>query len=215
VSKRERPGPFLGADTAAEELATFARGFAFPCLDKDPAEIALESAGYPWLQSLARKHAGRAEAYLHWADANVPKMAKGARYVINQGQFDLLVRRTGSDLLRAWRDAAPGGAGRLSFGAAYRIVDALFMAIDGSEGCRHEAARQFLHVPLDGATLSPLRGIVDELLDRDFALEIPAMAPSGYVATEEQYVLLQEALSALARRAGTPPILYAYLCAAR
>jgi hypothetical protein len=200
-------------EAAVKALAEYARRFAFPCLDDDPASIARGSAESGWLKSMARRSAGNAEAYLRWASANVPKMAKSARYVINQEQFDILVRRTGTDLLRAWREASPDKTARLSFGAAYRIVDLLFMAIDESKKCRQESVRQFLHVPLDGATLKPLRPIVAEFLDTDFALEIPATIPSGFVATEEQYVLLQGAISALARRAGVPPILYAYWCA--
>jgi hypothetical protein len=204
---------FSSAEIAAKELADYARRFAFPCVAKDPASIARESAESAWLKSLTRRHVGNAEAYLRWASANVPKMAKNARYVINQAQFDILVRRTGTDLLRAWREASPDKAFRLSFGAAFRIVDLLFKAIDESENCRHDSVRQFLHVPLDGTTLKPLRLIVDELLDTDFAVEIPATTPSGFIATEEQYVLLQRAISALARRAGIIPILYAYWCA--
>jgi hypothetical protein len=199
-------------DAAVKALAEFARRFAFPCVDVDPGSIAKDSAERPWVKSLTRRSAGSAEAYLRWATANVPKMAKSARYVINQEQFDILVRRTGTDLLRAWREASPDKSARLSFGAAYRIVDLLFMAIDESARCRHETVRQFLHVPLDGATLKPLRLIVDGLLDADFALEIPATIPLGFVATEEQYVLIQGAISALARRAGVPPILYAFWC---
>jgi hypothetical protein len=200
-------------DAAVKALAEYARRFAFPCVDDDPGSIARGSIESAWLKSLTRKSAGSAEAYLRWASANVPKMAKSARYVINQEQFDILVRRTGADLLRAWREASADKSARLSFGAAYRVVDLLFKAIDESKRCRQESVRQFLHVPLDGATLKPLRPIVDKLLDIDFALEIPATIPSGFVATEEQYVLLQSAISALARRAGVPPILYAYWCA--
>jgi hypothetical protein len=203
---------FSSVDAAVKELANYARRFAFPCVDNGPSSIAQESAEGSWLKSLARKSAGSAEAYLRWASANVPKMAKSARYVINQGQFDILVRRTGTDLLRVWRESSLDKAARLSFGAAYRIVDLLFKAIDESGQCRHESIRQFLHVPLDGSTLKPIRLIVDELLEKDFALEIPATIPSGFVATEEHYVLLQDAISVLARRAGVPPILYAYWC---
>jgi hypothetical protein len=203
---------FSSAEAAAKALAGYAKRFVFPCVDKDPDSIARESAESACLKSLTRRQAWSAEAYLRWACANVAKMTKNARYVINQEQFDILVRRTGMDLLRAWRDASPDRASRLSFGAAFRIVDLLFKAIDESENCRHESVRQFLHVPLDGTTLRPLRHIVGELLDIDFAVEIPATVPSGYVATEEQYVLLQRALSALARRAGTTSILYAYWC---
>jgi hypothetical protein len=209
----ENEAVFSSAEAAAEQLAGYAKRFAFPCLDKDPLSIARESAEGAWLKALSRKRAGSAEVYRRWAEGNVPKMAKNARYVINQEQFDILVRRTGSDLLRAWRDAFPDGRSRICYGIAYRAVDLLFMAIDGSKKCRHDVVRRFLHIPLDGSTLKPLRLIIDELTDVDFALEIPAAIPPGFVATEEQYVLLQGAISNLARRAGIPPILYAYWCA--
>jgi hypothetical protein len=204
---------FPSADAAAKALADFSRRFAFPCVDSEPDSIARDSADSAWIKPLTRRQAGRAEAYLRWASANIPKMAKSAKYVINQDQFDILVRRTGADLLRAWREYSPDKAARLSYGAAFRIVDQLFKAIDESESCRHESVRQFLHVPLEGSTIKPLRLIVDELLDTDFSLEIPATIYTGFVATEEQYVLLQGAISALARRAGISPILYAYWCA--
>lgn len=203
---------FSKVEDAVKVLAEYARRFRFPCFDKDPAEIARESAESPWLKSMARKRSGCAEFYQRWADANVPKMAKSVRYVINQSQFDILVRRTGEDLLRSWREAFAERPSKLSYGAAYRAVDLLFLAIDESERCRHDSVRRFLHAPLDGTTLKPLRLIVDELTEVEFALEIPATVPSGFVATEEQYVLLQGAISVLARRAGIPPILYAYWC---
>jgi hypothetical protein len=140
-------------------------------------------------------------------------MVKSARYVINQEQFDILVRRMGMDLLRSWRGSLPDHRSRLSFGSAFRVVDMLFKAINESEACRSGSIQGFLHAPLDGTTLLPLRLCIDELLDRDFSLEIPAVVPAGFVATEEQYVLLQEAILALAERAGVSPIVYAYFCA--
>jgi hypothetical protein len=213
VTMGEKEGIFDDVEEAAKELAEFARRFAFPCVDKDPGEIARESAEGAWLKSMGRKRTGSSEVYLSWAEANVPKMAKNVRYVINQLQFDILVRRTGEDLLRTWREAFQDKSSKLSYGAAYRAVDLLFMSIDESERCRHDTVRRFLHAPLDGATLKPLRLIVDELVDTDFALEIPATIPLGFVATEEQYVLLQGAISVLSSRAGIPPILYAYWCA--
>lgn len=209
------PQPFSSLDEAIAALAEYGKGFAYPCVDRDPLSIARESAASPWLKSLARRVPGSAEAYLRWAQVNLPKMAKSARYVINQEQFDLLVRRTGLDLLRSWREITPDRSSRLSFGAAFRVVDLLFMSIDASEACRFDSIRPFLHVPLDSTTLGPLRRVVDDLVDRDFALEIPATLPPGFVATEEQYVLLQAALSSFARRAGVPPILYAYFCEGR
>lgn len=209
----EKEVAFQKVEAAARELAEYSRRFRFPCVDKDLASIARESAEGPWLKALGRRHSGCAEVYLRWAEENVPKMAKSARYVINQPQFDILVRRTGEDLLRSWRGAFSEKACKLSYGAAYRAVDLLFMAIDESERCRHESVRRFLHVPLDGSTLKPLRFVVDELVDVDYAFEIPAAVPLGFVSTEELYVHLQGAISALARRAGIPPILYAYWCA--
>jgi hypothetical protein len=203
---------FTKVEAAVNELTEFARRFAFPCLDKDPSAIARESAESAWIKSIFRKRSGCADVYLRWAETNVPQMAKNVRYVINQTQFDILVRRTGSDLLRVWRDAFPDKVNKLSYGVAHRSVDLLFMAIDESERCRHDTVRRFLHVPLDGTTLKPLKLIVDELVDVDFALEIPATIHQGFVATEEQYVLLQGAISALAKKAGIPPILYAYWC---
>jgi hypothetical protein len=204
---------FPKVEAAVKELAEYSRRFSFPCLDKDPSAIAQESAEGAWIKSMSRKRSGCVDVYLQWAEANVPKMTKNVRYVINQTQFDILVRKTASDLLRVWRDAFTDKVTKLSYGVAHRSVDQLFMAIDESERCRHDSVRPFLHVPLDGTTLKPLRLIIDELVDVDFALEIPPTIPPGFVATEEQYVLLQGAISALARRAGIPPILYAYWCA--
>jgi hypothetical protein len=204
---------FASKEEAVRKLSDFRKRFPFPRTDLDPASIALESAGSSLLSVSTRRQAGAAEAYLRWAGASVPKMAKSARYVINQGQFDILVRRTGQDLLRAWREASPDRSHRISYGTAFRIVDLLFKAIDESAICRCDSVRRFLHVPLDGATLKPLRLIVDGLLDADFAVEIPSTIPSGFIATEEQYSLFQGAISSLARLAGIPPILYAHWCA--
>ena len=116
------------------------------------------------------------------------------------------------DLLRSWRDLSEDRRALLSYGAAFRIIDVLCMAINESEVCRSGSIQGFLHVPLDGATLKPLRLCLDEFLDRDFAIEIPATVPVGFVATEEQYVLFEEAIFALAARAGVPPIVYSYYC---
>jgi hypothetical protein len=212
VSTNESSPDFPSIESAVNALAEFARGFEFPCVDLDPSTIARESAQSAFLKALTRRLPGSAEAYSLWALESVPKMAKGARYVINQEQMDLLVRRTGLGLLRAWRAFSADRCSRLSFGAAFRIVDSLFKAIDESESCRFDSVRPFLHVPLDRSTLGPIRRIVDALAERDFAFEIPSTVSSGFVATEEQYVLLQGAISELARRAGVPPILFAYFC---
>jgi hypothetical protein len=201
------------ADATVRDLVEFSRRFTFPCVDKGPLDIARESVEDIWLKTAGRKRSECGDAYLRWAEEKIPIMSKSVRYVINQQQFDILVRRTGEDLLRAWRDAAPERSGKLSYGAAYRVVDFLFMAIDESSCCRHDTVRRFLHVPLDAVTLKPLKTIIDELVDLDYALEIPAAIPPGFVATEEQYVLLQGAISSLARRARIPPIIYAYWCA--
>lgn len=204
--------PFLSLDSAISTLKEYARSFYYPCLDRDPLVIADDSLETAWIKALVRRRAGIAGVYRAWTVENVPKMAKNARYVINQEQFDLLVRRTGFDLLRVWRGASSERSDKLSFGVAYRIVDHLFKAIDESASCRFDSSRQFLHVPLDASTLRPIRRVVDELVDFDYSIEIPSTIPSGFVATEEQYVILQSAIAELARRAGVPPILYAYWC---
>jgi|GEM_PF-3446476 hypothetical protein len=204
---------FPDASSAAAALADFGRSFAPPSSVRTAAEVVDYSTEGAWIRQLARKFVGVAGIYRRWAEENVPRMIKSSRYVINQEQFDLLVRRTGMDLLRTWRDRSADKRARLSLGAAFRIVDGLFMSINEAEGCRSSLIQAFLHVPLEGSTLKPLRLCVDELLDRDFAIEIPTVVPAGFVATEEQYVLLQEAIFALAARAGVPPILYGYFCA--
>lgn len=204
--------PFPSVEAAIDELTGFAKRFIFPLEEKDYARLLRESVESTWLKSLARKQLGYFEAYVNWASTNIPKMAKSARYVINQEQYDILVRRTGADLLRAWHESVSRRGGKLSFGAALKIVDMLFMAIDGSKSCRYDRVQRFLHVPLDACTLKPLRLIVDELLDIDCAIEIPAKIPSGFVATEEHYVLLQRAISVLSNRARIAPILYAHWC---
>jgi hypothetical protein len=203
---------FPDAESAVRELAKFAQGFVFPCIDRGADGIVREMAECSWIKPLCRKGTGNAESFTRWVESQVPKMAKSARYVINQEQFDLLVRRTGQDLLRFWHEDSLGNRSKLSIGAAFRIVDLLFKMIDESESCRFDSVRPFLHVPLGATTLRPIRRIVDELLDRDFAIEIPASVPAGYVSTEELYVLLQEAFSGLAKRASVPPVLYFYWC---
>lgn len=206
-------GVFPGAAEAASALADFAGSFVLPCADLRPEDIARESAEGAWARSLARKCPGGSELYGRWASENVPRMIKSARYVINQEQFDKLVRRTTTDLLRGWREISPDRRARLGLGAAYRAVDLLFMAINEAEACRAGQIQALLHVPLDGTTLRPLRRCIDELVDRDYSIEIPAAPSAGFIATDEQYALFQEAIFALAERAGVPPIVYAYFCA--
>jgi hypothetical protein len=209
----ERLGPFASAGEAAAALAEFFAAFAFPRSELSAEAIAREPLDSAWLKAASRKRAGAAAAYERWAGESVPKMVKSARYVINQEQFDILVRRTGLDLLRSWRGSFPDKLARLAYGEAFRAVDLLFMAINESEACRSVPVQGFLHVPLDASTLRPLRSCIDELVDRDFSLEIPAAPSAGFVATEEHYLLFQEAVFALAERAGVPPIAYAYFCA--
>lgn len=211
--KGEHPPVFASAEEAVAALESFAASFEYPCVDQSPEAIAAASAESPWIRALARKRGGEAGFFDRWACEAVPRMVKSARYVINQDQFDILVRRTGMDLLRSWRGLASERRPRLSFGAAFRVVDMLFMAVNESERCRSSTIRPFLHVPLEAATLRPLRLCIDELVDGDFAIEIPATVPPGYVATEEQYELLQGAIFAVAERAGAAPIAYAYFCA--
>jgi hypothetical protein len=208
----DRIEAFSSVDEAAATLAAFAKVFAIPCAVMSAEEIVRESADSAWMRQLARKCAGGAEVYWRWAGEIIPRMVKSARYVINQEQYDMLVRRTGMGLLRSWRELSPARGARLSFGVAFRTIDLLFKAINESKDCRADIVQSFLHVPLDAATLRPLRLCINELVDRDFAIEIPATIPAGFVATEEQYVLLQEAIFTLAERASAPPIVYAYFC---
>jgi hypothetical protein len=205
-------GIFPDAEAAASALADFGKSFILPCSDLTAGEIARVAGEGAWMRPLARKYAGAMELYRRWAEESVPRMIKSARYVINQGQYDLLVHRMGTDLLRTWRDRFADMRVRLSFGAAFRAVDLLSMAINEAEACRSSSIDSFLHVPLEGSTLKPLKLCIDQLLDKDFSVEIPASISVGYVATEEQYVLFQEAISALAARAGVSPIVYAYFC---
>ncbi len=204
---------FPSADEAMSGLSEFARTFDFPRIRLGAEDIARESVYDAMTKSIARKCRGGAEIYGRWSSDAVPRMAKSARYVINQDQFDILVRRTALDLLRFWCADISDCHARLSLGAAFRAVDLLFMSLNESETCRSGLVQNFLHVPLEGATLRPLRLCIDELIDRDYAIEIPTTVPSGFVATEEQYTLLQEAIFALAEGAGVPPITYAYFCA--
>ena len=204
---------FPSAENAAEALAEYANSLVFPRAALDAEEIAKAAIDGGWAKSLMRKRAGGSGIYRNWVIEIVPRMIKSARYVINQEQFDLLVRRTGLDLLRVWRGDSLSRYAKISFGAAFRAVDRLFMAINESEACRSDSILGLLHVPLDGSTLRPLRLCNDELVDRDYAIEIPSVVPSGFVVTEEQYTLLQKAISTLAGRAGVPPIVYAYFCA--
>ena len=204
---------FPSADVAMTGLSEFARTFDFPRIRIGAEDIARQSVNNAMTKSLARKYRGGAEIFGRWASDAVPRMAKSARFVINQDQFDILVRRMALDLLRFWCAGISDCHTRLSLGAAFRAVDLLFMAINESETCRSGLVQNFLHVPLEGATQRPLRFCIDELIDRDYAIEIPTTVPLGFVATEEQYVVLQEAIFALAEGAGVPPIIYAYFCA--
>jgi hypothetical protein len=204
---------FRSANEAIEALAQFGNTFVFPNVALASEAIAHKSLESVSMKFLTRKCPGGADIYGRWVVEGVSRMVKSTRYVINQEQFDRLVRRTGMDLLRFWRDGFPSSSHvRLSFGAAFRAVDLLFMAINESKTCRSGLIQSYLHVPLDRVTLRPLRLCIDELVDRDFAIVIPAAVPADFVATEEQYVLLQEAIFALAERAGVPPITYAYYC---
>jgi hypothetical protein len=203
---------FPSAEEAASSLAAFGKSFVFPRSGQSAEDIALESAESSFLRPFARKIPGGSGLVASWLSAALPRISKSARYVINQGQFDILVRRTGLDLLRSWREAVPDRRSKLSYGAAFRAVDLLFMALNESSPCRSGLVQDFLHVPLEKATLSPLRQCIDELVDGDFAIEIPSSPSPGFVSTEEQYLILQEAVIALSERAGVPPIVYAYFC---
>jgi hypothetical protein len=212
MKKPERVDIFRDVGEAVSALSEFGKSFVMPCVEQSAGEIAHRSARGAWIKPLGQRRSGTVQLFARWAGDNVPRMIKSAHYVINQEQFDRLIRRTGRDLLGAWRDLSTDRSARLSLGVAYRVVDMLFMAINESEACRSGSIQGFLHIPLDGSTLRPLRFCVDELLDRDFAIDIPAVVPAGFVATEEQYILLQDAIFALAARADVPPITYAYFC---
>ena len=204
---------FKDATEAVAALAKFAKGFVYPRVRADPEKIACDSAEAAWLKPFARKSPRCVELYGRWASENLPRMVKSLKYVINQEQYDILARRMASDLIRSWREGSGDRESRLTIGAGFCAVDLLFMAINESEDCRIDLVQPFLHVPLEGGALKPLRHILDALLDRDFSVEIPAAIPAGYIATEEHYYLVQGAVFELARRACAPPIAYAYFCA--
>ena len=212
MKKPKRDAVFQDAQMAVSALVDYAGFFCLPSVDLAPADIARSSVAGACTKALSRKCAGAADMYRTWADQSVPSLIKSMRYVINQEQYDRLVRKAGLDLLRIWRDQSPDRLALAAFGEAFRVIDRLFMSINESQACRSGAIQGYLHVPLDGATLKPLRLCVDELLGRDFAVAIPSVIPPGFVSTEELYSLLEEAIFTLAARAGVPPIVYAYYC---
>ena len=201
-----------GSEALARELMEFARSFSFPRTGLSAEGIAAAAAESAWLKSLLRGKAGAFESFGRWAAAGVPKMAKSCRYVINQEQFDILARRTCMELLRAWRDGPAEPGRKLSLGSAFCIVDQLFMSINESDPCRSGQVQGFLHAPIAKATLAPLRACVDELVDEDYSIEIPSSAGTGFIVTEDQYVLVQRAILALAGEARVAPVTYAYYC---
>ena len=196
----------------AKELSEFSRSFAFPRTALSAERIAQAAAESSWLKPLVKAKAGALGLYERWAAAAVPKMVKSCHYVINQDQFDILARRTCIDLLRSWREGQPGTGRRLSLGAAFSIVDQLFMSINESDLCRSGQIQGFLHAPIGKATLTPLRSCIDELVDEDFAVEIPLRVGTGFIVTEDQYTLMQKAILVLAGMARVAPLTYAYYC---
>ncbi len=151
--------------------------------------------------------ASRLEA---WALSAAPRLAEGARYVINQEQYDMLCSRFRRELLRQWLDES---GTKLAFGPAAWLVDRIMMGLGESDGLRFEQARPFLRAPLDARTIVPLRELIDELTQVDWAVEIPARPSIACICTEDLYFLVQGAIAELAGRAGIEQIDYAYWCA--
>jgi hypothetical protein len=202
----------MSLDSLVKDLAEFSRNFAFPRTGLSAEGIAQTAAESSWLKPIIKGKGGALGLYECWTAAAVPKMVKSCRYVINQEQFDILARRTCMDLLRFWREGQPATGRRLSLGAAFSIVDLLFMSINESDLCRSGQIQGFLHAPIGKATLAPLRFCVDELVDEDFTVEIPLRAGTGFIVTEDQYLLVQKAILALSGMARVAPLTYAYYC---
>jgi len=195
---------FESVDDVIKALRRFDKSFTIPKKRSDERDAARHAASALGLRGSA------AEGMLEWALDAAPRLASGIRYVINQDQYNKLCKRFTRELLRAWLERR---GEKLGFGLASRAVDLVMMALNESESRRCETAAPFLRVPLDARTLAPLRLIIDELTDIDFAMEIPAKPTVGFVAVEEQYYVLEGAISALALRASVAPIVYAYFSA--
>lgn len=191
-------------EDAIKALQKFDKAFSHPLRRTSEADAARQAASALGLRGAA------SDWLLEWAIDATPRLSSGLRYVINQDQYDKLCMRAFRELLREWRERRDE---KLGFALAARAVDQVMMALGESESCRRAGAIGFLRVPLEPKTLAPLRPIVDELADVDFAVEIPAKPSAGFVSTEELYYILQGAAAELARRAGAAPIVYAYWCA--
>jgi hypothetical protein len=209
-----RPAAFSRLDEAVAALSTFGKTFAFPSCAMSDEELVARSVGNSVFRCLAGTRERPAEIYRRWALENARKISKSLRYVINQDQYDALVRRAAGDFIRSWRGRTESLEAKIAFGPAMRIVSLFMKAINESESHRSEQVLPFMHVPFDSSTLLPLRLILNELLDLDYAIGIPTDATMSFVATEDLYCVLTGAVFELARRAGIPPLAYEYWCAA-
>jgi hypothetical protein len=151
--------------------------------------------------------------FRHWAYRYFNKIANDMDGAKTQKEFDKRLIYWVSALQKQWQSKSKKN---IDFGRAAKLVNLfvrdIWESIDPVTGkfyVKNRKVQKFLHVPFDSFSLRPLRKIIQDLTSEKIE-NIPSNASMKYVESRKQYMILQEAVRQLCKKAKTDPIIYEY-----
>jgi Cdc6-like AAA superfamily ATPase len=92
------------------------------------------------------------------------------------------------------------------------MVNLLVKTMQQRASERIEGLETFMHVPFDLYTLTPLKDIINDLVDVRYNIPIAPTSTMKFVVNEELYQVLQAAVRKISMQAKRDPIIYDYMC---
>ena len=147
--------------------------------------------------------------YRNWSWYNKSyEMIERLESLGNQNDFDSMIMELGKSLVSEWGSTNDdGNPTKMNRGVAMKIVNLIMKHLAYSESNNNEQVKQFLHVPWDKYTLSPLRLLYNQRSTRDRMPPNPSM---GFVSGTDRYKLLHNMISEVCQAASVPRINYEF-----
>lgn len=150
--------------------------------------------------------------YRQWAEPQLRHIHDQLQNVKSQKDYDTIILDNSFGLIDWWDSKYENKNHRIGFGPASKMVNLLVKTIQQRKTERIEGLEKFMHVPFDLFTLTPLRFIVNELVEVRYNIPIPTTSTMKFVVNEELYKVLQTAVRNLSTQANCDPIIYEYMC---
>lgn len=127
----------------------------------------------------------------------------------NQKEYDKVIKKYGNRLIKNWYKE--NGISKIPYGPALKMLN-LLIKVMHETGYIKKSKSKYFHVPLDSYVIVPLRQIINEISECDYAIVIPNTAAMSFILNEEIYDIIQKALKVIASKGRVDPILIDYYC---